>query len=332
MKHGTLVSGALVLALAACPVLPKAEEFRLQPPLECEIDRDCWIVRYVDLDPGPGFVDHACGQETSDDHKGTDFAIPHLAAMAAGKEVRASAPGRVKAVRDGMEDRNVMEIDPQEIAGRECGNGVVIEHEGNFETQYCHLRQGSVAVAPGDEVESGTVIGLVGLSGETSFPHVHLTLRHNDETIDPFRGLIEDTACEAGGAGLWDEAAAATMRYNPIILRNAGFATGALDGDDIDEGRLDQPPSSVTIPALVFAFDGFYLKEGDVLETRIGGPGGWTHEHRETVEASKASFMRFSGRKAPSGGFAPGTYEASLEVSRAGKGVIARIERTVELQ
>ena len=113
---------------------------------------------------------------------------------------------------------------------------------------------------------------------------------------------------------------------------NAGFATGALDGDDIDEGRLDQPPSSVTIPALVFAFDGFYLKEGDVLETRIGGPGGWTHEHRETVEASKASFMRFSGRKAPSGGFAPGTYEASLEVSRAGKGVIARIERTVELQ
>ncbi|MEZ5823291.1 MAG: M23 family metallopeptidase [Geminicoccaceae bacterium] len=332
MKHGIFVPGAFIVALVTCPVILKAEEFRLQPPLVCEIGEDCWIVRYVDLDPGPGVMDYACGDETGDGHKGTDFAIPHLAAMAAGWEVHASASGKVKAVRDGMEDRNVMEIDREAIATRECGNGVVIEHEGGFETQYCHLRQGSVAVSPGDEVESGAVIGLVGLSGETSFPHVHVSVRYNDAIIDPFRGLIEESSCEVSGSGLWDETAAASMAYQPIILRNAGFATGALKEDDIDAGMLDHPPSSVNIPALVFAFDGFYLKKGDILEAAIKGPGGWTHDQREVVEAPKASFMRFSGRKAPDGGFPPGTYTARLEVSRTGMGMIARIERVVKLQ
>jgi D-3-phosphoglycerate dehydrogenase len=49
-----------------------------------------------------------------------------------------------------------------EIAGRECGNGVVIAHEDGWETQYCHMRRGSVAVQPGERVARGQTLGLVG--------------------------------------------------------------------------------------------------------------------------------------------------------------------------
>ena len=43
-------------------------------PIRCEPLRDCWVVNLVDLDPGPGVRDYACGTHTYDGHKGTDIA------------------------------------------------------------------------------------------------------------------------------------------------------------------------------------------------------------------------------------------------------------------
>ena len=107
--------------------------------------------RYVDLDPGPGFKDYMCGTRLGEDgHSGTDFAIPSLAAMRAGVPVLAAADGRVRNIRDGMEDVSVAVIGQAAIEGRNCGNGLAIQHGDGWETQYCHLRKGSVAVQPGE--------------------------------------------------------------------------------------------------------------------------------------------------------------------------------------
>jgi murein DD-endopeptidase MepM/ murein hydrolase activator NlpD len=92
-----------------------------------------------------------------------------------------------------VEDISVKAKGKESVQGTECGNAVVIGHEGGLETQYCHMARGSVAVRPGDTVKAGQRIGRIGLSGLTEYPHLHFTVRLNGKVVDPF-------APEEGGA------------------------------------------------------------------------------------------------------------------------------------
>jgi len=92
---------ALILSSAG-PAL--AEDLQLAFPLDCTFGQDCHIQQYMDHDPSSAAQDYRCSGLTYDGHKGTDFALPDLAAMEAGVFVRAAAGGMVKGVRDGMED------------------------------------------------------------------------------------------------------------------------------------------------------------------------------------------------------------------------------------
>ena len=142
----------LLVALAARAEAPTD----LALPLDCEPGEDCWILRYVDHDSGPGrAATTPAGRLTGDGHKGTDFAIRDLEAMAEGVEVRAAAAGVVDALRDGVPDISVEEGGRAAIAGKECGNGIRIAHGDGWTTWYCHLRRGSLMVAEGDRVEVG---------------------------------------------------------------------------------------------------------------------------------------------------------------------------------
>ena len=47
-------------------------------PLDCEPGITCWIPNHVDMNLGPGVKDYACGSNTYNGHKGTDFAITNL--------------------------------------------------------------------------------------------------------------------------------------------------------------------------------------------------------------------------------------------------------------
>ncbi|WP_098410577.1 M23 family metallopeptidase [Thioclava sp. ES.031] len=159
-------------------------------PVECTLGQDCYIQNYVDRDPGPGARDAGCGGLTYDRHKGTDFALLTEAQMQAGVQVIAAAPGRVIATRDGEPDGAY--ASGQTAAGKECGNGIVIDLGHGWQTQYCHLRDGSISVTRGDQVAAGAPLGLVGQSGKAEFPHLHLSLRHDDTVIDPFDPVMQD--------------------------------------------------------------------------------------------------------------------------------------------
>ena len=89
-------------------------------------------------------------------HTGTDIAAP------TGTPVLASFIGRV-AHADYMGG---------------YGLTVVIRHteEGNQESRYAHLSQ--VFVQPGDVVQQGEIIGLVGSTGNSTGPHLHFEWRH----------------------------------------------------------------------------------------------------------------------------------------------------------
>jgi murein DD-endopeptidase MepM/ murein hydrolase activator NlpD len=93
------------------------------------------------------------GYLSSGSHTGLDFATD------AGSPVRSVASGAVVATAyDGA-----------------YGNKTVVRLQDGTEVWYCH--QDTVAVAPGQQVRRGEVIGAVGSTGNVTGPHLHLEIR-----------------------------------------------------------------------------------------------------------------------------------------------------------
>jgi hypothetical protein len=219
------------------------------------------------------------------------------------------------------------------IEGRNCGNGVVLTHPGGWETQYCHMRKGSVAVAMGQKVEAGQKLGEVGLSGETSYPHVHLSVRHDGEPVDPFRGEAGGPACGPGTEPLWAPDLLPELAYRPVLLTAMGFAGDRVEADDAREGRLDRPTLPLDSPALVLWLDGFGFKAGDRIDWRITGPDGAVLFDSGTAQdRDRARLFRFAGRKRPQDGWAPGRYQGTITVTRPSAAYSTTLEREVELR
>jgi murein DD-endopeptidase MepM/ murein hydrolase activator NlpD len=71
------------------------------------------------------------------------------------------------------------------------GNYVMIAHGGGVITLYAHLLETDVST--GDKVARGKKIGLEGMSGLATGPHVHFEVRINDQVVDPMRFLTPAT-------------------------------------------------------------------------------------------------------------------------------------------
>lgn len=63
------------------------------------------------------------------------------------------------------------------------GNYIQIEHGGDLETRYAHLS--GYAVAAGERVVKGQLIGYVGSTGRSTGPHLHYEVRVGGEAVDP---------------------------------------------------------------------------------------------------------------------------------------------------
>jgi len=47
----------------------------MAPPVDCDLDTQCYIQQFMDHDPSSEASDMRCGPLTYDAHTGTDFAI-----------------------------------------------------------------------------------------------------------------------------------------------------------------------------------------------------------------------------------------------------------------
>ncbi|WP_425234866.1 peptidoglycan DD-metalloendopeptidase family protein [Ulvibacterium sp.] len=96
-------------------------------------------------------------------HLGTDYAAP------IGTPIMATADGTVTE------------------STRRGGNGkyVKIRHNGTYSTQYLHMKKQKVK--RGEFVRQGDVIGWVGMTGNTSGPHVCYRFWKNGRQVDPLR-------------------------------------------------------------------------------------------------------------------------------------------------
>ncbi|OCK58088.1 hypothetical protein LMTR3_00795 [Bradyrhizobium sp. LMTR 3] len=306
-----------------------AESIQLSMPIACEPGRTCYIQNYTDVDPSGSARDYKCGTLTYDRHNGTDFRLPSRASQKAGVEVLASASGRVLRTRDGAPDGAVGKSAPETVRDVECGNGVVIEHPENWETQYCHMARGSLVVKPGEAVKAGQPLGRVGLSGLTEYPHLHFTVRHKGAVVDPFAYGASSGSC-GGGELLWHPALHAQLAYQERTILNAGFANGPVTMELVEDGSAGMEKPSASAAAIVAFVRVIGLKAGDAQRLVIEDPTGKAiAENRAAqLESNKAQFMLFTGRKRPATGWERGTYKATYVVERDGRMVL---ERKLEL-
>ena len=92
--------------------------------------------------------------------------------------------------------------------GSMCGDGISIEHADGFKSGYCHLS--GIKVNKGDIVKVGDIIGLSGGaknaagSGNSSGPHLHLTLKKDGQKVNPleFFGTSIGSYYDDGGSGI----------------------------------------------------------------------------------------------------------------------------------
>jgi len=156
----------------------------LMPPLSRDpLGRDhFWFARPVDSNANNrGLFYYPYGSDGPDGenwriHAGIDMPNP------IGETVRAAGSGTVVWAADGLRVGGGAFQDTYSY-----GNVVVIQHDFGFEgrplyTLYAHLAL--VNVQPGQRVEMGDVIGLVGNTGRVTGPHVHFEVRLGEAGSD----------------------------------------------------------------------------------------------------------------------------------------------------
>lgn len=282
---------------------------------------DCFVLLYPDRDSSKNFKDYRCGNLSYDGHSGTDFALEDEAKMRSGVPVRAAAAGKVLRVRDGVPDRKVSDLG--EVKGRECGNGLVIDHGKGWESQYCHLRQGSIQVRPGEQVDRGTQLGLVGQSGAASFPHVHFEVRFQGKTIDPNSGTEKELSCNNNSTPLWQQ----PIGYIPTALIHAGFSPQEPTLKEVEEGKWSNSKIKSTDAALIFWTRSYGVKAGDRLVMTISDPNQkQVVDYKTTLTKDNRIFLFYTGTRKLS----PGNWKGTFQLSRNNQ-VLINTSKTIEV-
>jgi len=326
---------AAAVALSACIGIPGEGEAAgrnavpsLSLPIACALGRDCWAFQYFDHDDGPGARDYACGARSYDGHTGTDFALRDAGEIEKGVRVLAAAPGTVRAVRDGMADEVFEPENAALVKDKDCGNGVAVSHGGGWETQYCHLRRGSVRVKPGQRVDAGTTLGTVGLSGRTQFAHVELVVRHEGKAVDPFTGAGDGKGCGPGQASLWGKQAIAALDYSPVDILGVGVTGTMPSAEKARAGRLNASTLPADAPLLAAWVTLVGVREGDGLRLSLIAPGGTIVASQEDrLKKTQIFYFMFVGEKAHSA-WPAGDYVARAELTRPASG--RDLSRTAE--
>lgn len=338
-----VVSLAVLAALGASSSIHARDGLRLSLPLDCELGKTCFVQNYVDIDPGPQARDYACGASTYNGHKGVDIRVKSTAASAA-FGVLAAADGTVLRGRDGMTDRLLRDYSSEDVRrsvldGKDCGNGIVVDHGEGWTTQYCHLKHRSLTVRPGQKVRRGERLGMVGYSGRADFAHVHMTVRYRGEVIDPFSGLSQNNACQTGGGldgSLWSPELVGQLGYRSGSVFDSGFAGEVPNHDRMERNHVVEPVRADS-PVMIFYARLLNLRKGDKLQLAVRGPAGFSVQNTtKPLAKNKAVYSIYAGKKRKAERWPAGRYRAAIEVLRPAEGgrdfkTVVRHEAAVDL-
>lgn len=102
-----------------------------------------------------------------------------------GAEILAVADGTVVSTLNSLDDQKPGTLpDPKTINIENVdGNHVVLDLGNGVYAFYAHMQKGSVAVAIGEHVKRGQVLGKLGNTGNTSAPHLHFHLMNGPSVL-----------------------------------------------------------------------------------------------------------------------------------------------------
>lgn len=312
-----LCASAMGLTAALGPGAVRAADLRLDLPVRCDMARDCSIQKYVDRAPTTQRLDYHCGALTTDGHDGTDFRLRRFRDFGLGIKVVAAAAGTVLRVRDGMADISVRDAAAPALGGRLAGNAVVIGHGEGWETQYSHLNRGSVRVRPGDKIAAGAVLGVLGMSGNAEFPHLHFEVRRGGQTVDPFAPASR-AGCGKDGPTLWSAAALAALPYRGGEVLAAGLVPTVTQAR-VAYRELTMPPPLNNPDHLILWGSASGVQSGDVQNFRILDPkGGVILSRAMRISNSRLHWVGYAGLRRPVNGWVPGRYRGTYSLVRRG--------------
>ena len=138
------------------------------------------------------FVDHGslvdwnCGTRTIAGHRGTDFYIYPLPWYKMDHdciEIVAAAAGTIILKVDGNYDRSC-------AMNTNDANKIYLQHDDGSMTTYVHMKINSLtSKGVGERVEAGEYLGVVGSSGNSTGPHLHMEVYDSEGgLVDPYFG------------------------------------------------------------------------------------------------------------------------------------------------
>ncbi len=345
LRSGIVCAGIFYASIAfqlssqsyASPAKPPAP--LLAFPVACDTDSDCFIQHYFDYAPGPEARDHTCGILTYNGHQGIDIRVSSPEWKESGFPVLAAAKGKIEIIKDGIPDRalNQQEIKSSRGLAPKPSNSVVINHGNGWRTHYGHLRQGSVIVKPGQHVAQGSLLGLVGLSGSTSFPHLHFHLSYRGQNIDPFTGMTGSEGCDqaATGRSFWSAEANAKLGYKDAGVFRTGFSDHFPDYEELDTQKVEISNFPAESKEFYFWVSLWGIRQGDMEELKILLPDGDIYQRSDEIEKSSVQGLRgfFYSRSLP---LPAGTYHVNYKLRRLknkhSPETIINIDRSMEIE
>jgi murein DD-endopeptidase MepM/ murein hydrolase activator NlpD len=91
-----------------------------------------------------------------------------------GKDIIAPCDAKVVKVITGVKDNIPGELNPEQLTG----NTIVLETNNKEYILFAHLKENSIAVREGQFIRQGGLLGQCGNSGNTTEPHLHLSLQN----------------------------------------------------------------------------------------------------------------------------------------------------------
>ncbi|WP_026775953.1 peptidoglycan DD-metalloendopeptidase family protein [Polaribacter sp. Hel_I_88] len=91
-----------------------------------------------------------------------------------GKEIIAPCDATVVNVIKGVKDNVPGEFNPEQVTG----NTVVLKTANNEFILFAHFKENSIVVEENQQIKQGDLLGLCGNSGNSSEPHLHLSLQN----------------------------------------------------------------------------------------------------------------------------------------------------------
>ena len=147
-------------------------------------------------------------------------------------------------------------------------------------------------------MQLGDILGQVGMSGQSNFPHLHLSVSKYGNTIDLFRQEQAQTCSQMAGNGLWHQA----PFYSATSLFTVGFSTAIPSFSAVKLGAARLTALAHNDAALVLYGYAFYTEAGDLIDLKVTCPEGISVEHTTQIEKTQSQLFRAFGKRHPQKG------------------------------